>query len=262
MYVWLTILTAVAVSTQGDTLIKVGPGSISGSVTYADSTGVKYAIVTIAGTRRGMTTGGTGTFYFANVPPGRYAIEMDHLFERGQVDSVVVYARQESQVHFRLATRDPLSPARDLPIRQGDFSRYPRKNFAIRYTDGHGTRYDSFVGEVTMDLISNGDTTIAFRFSPEELDSLYDRVIAIRFFDLPTSVPIRVAFANSFGDATLTIRAGEQLKTVSWAIHGRPDAEYQDDWKRARSLVEMLSRMVKRRPEYRALPPPKGMYID
>jgi hypothetical protein len=71
-----------------------------------------------------------------------------------------------------------------------------------------------------------------------------------------------VAFANSFGDATLTIRAGDQLKTVSWAIRGRPDAEYQDDWKRARSLVEMLSKMVKRRPEYRALPPPKGMYID
>ena len=149
-------------------------------------------------------------------------------------------------------------PPRPLPERKGDRERYPRRGFGLVLEDTRGFRVDTFAGTATKDMIGLPDTTIALRFSDAQLDTLYDAVIRMRLFDDPGPIPYL-----AHGETRLTVRAGPSTRVLAWS-HGYfwPPRPISDGEKRLHALLDTIGRMVSTDPAFRALPPPKGIYID
>lgn len=157
-------------------------------------------------------------------------------------------------------------PPRPMPIRLGDRARYPRQSFGLLLVDRHGFRVDTFAGTASKDLIELPDTTIHLELSEAQMDTLYDAVIQMRYFDYPEPhPPIRAnsTFALSNDMIGLRVRAGDATKDLTWNPGDEIAQEpVSDEWKRLRRLVRMVYRMVTSHPAYQALPKPEGYYID
>lgn len=149
-----------------------------------------------------------------------------------------------------------------LPERSGDRNRYPRQSFVVSYIDGNGFAIDTAVGTVTYDRIVDPDTTIAMRLTTAQLDTLYKAALLDRLFDMPQPwrIPSQWAGAEHWG-GDLTVGAGSvrhALRRDSWG----GTEPWTDDHKRLQAFVAELRRMVEASPVYRALPRPRGNYID
>jgi hypothetical protein len=157
-------------------------------------------------------------------------------------------------------------PAPRLHLRPGDRARFPRTNFGFRFESGHGELVDTFRGLVTKDRVTDPDTTINLVLTSAELDSIYDKMLEIRLFDLPEPHPPYSAggvLSEPSTHVQLQVRSGELTKALEWDS-GRvvgPHWEISDDWKRLGELRDLIRRIVGRRPEYRALPPSRGLYL-
>jgi hypothetical protein len=167
-----------------------------------------------------------------------------------------ISSRLSAAVERRLRRPPPV-----LPIRPADYVRFPRRGFGFDWSTASGWRVDTFHGTVTEDRMADPDTTIALVLTPTEMDSIYQRVIEIRLFDLPK--PRQPAQGpqwdpNSRDEWRFLARAGLAEQDLVWHTNERlPD----DDSKRVIGLMKMIQRIVQRRPEYRALPPPRGHYL-
>jgi len=130
---------------------------------------------------------------------------------------------------------------------------------------------DTRAGTCTKDLISDGDTTIALQFTYAERAYILDTARALGFFQLPHEVSV-VSEMEIIGSDTLytfqftepscrcsiRIESGDETHWVEWDImdSGTPAVR-----KKLRWLLEEIWRIIESKPEYKALPPPRGMYI-
>jgi hypothetical protein len=155
-------------------------------------------------------------------------------------------------------------PPRSLPERKSDRERYPRRGFGLELQSGRGLRVDTFLGLATKDMIGAPDTTIALRLSDAQLDTLYDAMIRMRLFDYPGPAPPLHSPTSYHSDrwASLTVRAGPARKELSWEQDYFRPRPMPDEWKRFDHLERMIVRMVLADSGFRALPPPKGYYVD
>jgi hypothetical protein len=155
-------------------------------------------------------------------------------------------------------------PPRSLPERKGDRERYPRRGFGLELRYGRGFRVDTFLSLATKDMIAGPDTTIALKLSDAQLDTLYDTVIRMRLFDYPGPPPPSHSPTSYDSDhsASLTVRAGQARKELSWSWDDFRPQPLPDEWKRFDRLERMIGRMVRADSAFRALPPPQGFYID
>jgi hypothetical protein len=153
-------------------------------------------------------------------------------------------------------------PAPRLHVRPQDYVRFPRKGFGFVYECSDGSRVDTFKGIVTKDLVALRDSTIPLDLTQAEMDTVYEKFIEIRFFDLPEPHPpyAGIGMMPNF-DIRFSATAGCVTRTLAWntgRVVGRrvPGPE----WKRLGELEDLIWRMVARHAEYRALPEPKGAY--
>ena len=58
-------------------------------------------------------------------------------------------------------------------------------NFAFKYIYGSRTIIDAFRGTFTKDMVAEPDTTIPFHFKPEQLDSIYSKMLEFDAFNFP-----------------------------------------------------------------------------
>ena len=156
------------------------------------------------------------------------------------------------------------NPAPRLPVRKSDHLRLPRDGFGVVFRTGTGFMLDTMAGRVTKDLVMGPDTTIVLQLTRAELDAIYDKAIEIRFFDYPEPRPpleVHGIMTPSEGATSLSITAGATTRTLSWESGNVPGGANLDDWKRLFELVLLIRDTVERRPEYRALPMPRGGYL-
>ncbi len=154
-------------------------------------------------------------------------------------------------------------PAPRLRVRRADYAKFPREGFGVVFTTAGGFALDTFAGRVTKDLVLGPDTTVALCLSDAELDAIYKKAIEIRFFDYPEPRPameVRGHLSWNEGVTSLSITAGTITRTLSWNGGDVPGGANLDDWKRLFELVLLIRDTVERRPEYRALPEPRGVY--
>jgi hypothetical protein len=113
-------------------------------------------------------------------------------------------------------------------------------------------------------MVIGPDTTFALTLTSAEMDTIYQAVIAMRFFDLPEPCPPFTpsgTYEPGFGvDHFFEIHAGGEIKRLRWK-GGYLVPHPSDDWKSLHELQAMIWRMVERKPEYRALPRPRGGYL-
>jgi len=143
-----------------------------------------------------------------------------------------------------------LLPPKQLPIRQEDYRHFPRREFGFAIEAATGAKIDTFHGLVT----NGGPINVGLRLSPAELDSIYQTMIAMRFFDLPEpSPPHPFYWGEESSFETWVVHAGSIVKTLRLpadALSGRSS----DDWKRLDQLHNMIWGIVRRKPEWRTLP--------
>ena len=152
----------------------------------------------------------------------------------------------------------------ELRARRQDYRRFPRVGFGFVLETGNGFLVDTFSDSVTKDMVRGPDTTIALRLTEEELDAIYETMIAIRFFEFPEPhLPTerRGYLTPNDGVVRLTARAGGVTRTQSWFTGDVPTGARIDDWKRLYLLTELIWRIVESHAEYQELPPPRGLYM-
>jgi hypothetical protein len=150
-------------------------------------------------------------------------------------------------------------PPQELPIRPIDYVRFPRAGFSFVLGYSTGFEIDTFHGTVTKDLVEDRDTTVTLRLSPAEMDSIYQAMIAMRFFDLPQPHPPfhEEHMVVPMTGITYEAHAGPAVQRLEWSTGDRRPS---DDWKRLHRLVRRIEDMVERKPEWQALPRPRGAY--
>ena len=177
--------------------------------------------------------------------------------------AVVRSTRDWVQYQFdRAAERRASRPPAALPIRAGDYDRYPISSFGFVLENWYGFRLDADRGTLTCKTITGRDTTIAFAFAPGELQRIYEKAIAIRLFEYPEPHPPRgdtLSVVAGAGIIHLTAHAGTSRIELRWKA-GFPYSGSSDEWKRLYELLRMIGEIVEARPEYRAIP--KMRYID
>ncbi len=153
--------------------------------------------------------------------------------------------------------------ARDLP-----------PHFAFLYADPLGERVDTVGGTVTKWLGAGRDTTIALRLSNVEIAVVYEKMQAIRYFQLPTGpsrawwwkTPPRLhtlpldALQGRGDWVQLDARVDTTIQRVQWPWYVRFDErqlEVSDDMLRIQELVNLIWFEVAKHDEYRALPDAK-----
>jgi len=161
--------------------------------------------------------------------------------------------------HEALVSRPP----RSLAVRADDYRRYPRADFGLIFDDSNGNRLDTFAGTYTKDLIALPDTTITMFLPAADLDSIYEAMIRIRFFDTAEPFPsLRVT--NAIEPNTiqrLRARAGSVERELVWDSGTWAHGPITDDGKRLVELNRLIQRRIEAQPECQRLPRGVGGYL-
>ncbi len=153
-------------------------------------------------------------------------------------------------------------PPKLLPVGAEDYRRYPRDGFGFVFENNVGDRIDTFAGTCRTELRTLPDTTIALRLTETDLDSIYEVMIRMHFFD-PRQRFESVKVSNACSPPIvlhLFARAGTVTRELTWDVcclsssyPNRPD-----DQKRLIALTALIRRRIDGNSEYRKLPRPRG----
>jgi hypothetical protein len=153
-------------------------------------------------------------------------------------------------------------PPKAWPIQSEDFRRHPRQDFGVAYRTSGGFGLDTFAGTASKDLIMDRDTTIRLSLPEEAIDTLYAAAIREHIFDLPDEFPLSSGgMLWSPQEVDLRVASGGGYRLWHWST-GRVPWPPTDEWKRLSRFLATLDSVVAAQPAYRALPRPRGMYID
>jgi TonB family protein len=137
-----------------------------------------------------------------------------------------------------------------------------RGGFGFVFETGNGERVDTFRELVTKDLVGNPDTTIALALTPAELDSIYRKVLEVHLLELPDLCAPTGCGAIPNTSLRLLVRAGGKERQFDWWSWWACSDSVRDSetYKGLYKVIRLIRRIVEARPEYKALPPPRGYY--
>lgn len=133
-----------------------------------------------------------------------------------------------------------------------------KPHFDFLYSTDWGTRVSTYDSTLTKDLILDPDTTIQFVLTKAELDTVFNKLMDIRFFD--RSLPGEGWSGNCvkyLPSPMTTIQAtvGTDTRRISW--RGQCEGKFGQG---LYELATLIDRMIRRQPQFKALPEPKGGY--
>ena len=138
-------------------------------------------------------------------------------------------------------------------------------SFSFRFAEDWGTEIDTRRRILTKDLIIDSDSTVPFTISAVDLDSVYRRMIRVRFFEMPEPHPPWPECNWSMSPSTnihLEATLGAKTRRLSWSTESIECVQrVEGDWRGLRELEALIWRIILRQPVYRALPEPRGGYL-
>jgi hypothetical protein len=146
--------------------------------------------------------------------------------------------------------------------RAKDRSRFPRAGFAAVFETSTGHRVDTARRLATKDLVGLPDTTIALRLDERSIDALYELAIREHVFDLSEPHPAGgMRLIQPSFECTLELWAGPVHRQYRWSNRDIPSSTAWVEWTRLDRFVRALDLLATSRPEYKALPEPRGFYL-
>jgi hypothetical protein len=133
------------------------------------------------------------------------------------------------------------------------------KRFAFLLDDGHELKFDSIEKTLTRKFPSRRDSVVHLELSDPELRRVYERMIAIRFFDIPSRHPTyftpgALDTIGKYAYVSLFARSDTTVHQLSWdaAYTTRRDRMVRD-WSSLYDLIGVIRSVLEARPEYATL---------
>ena len=127
---------------------------------------------------------------------------------------------------------------------------------------GWGNELDTFAGTYQKDLVMDGYKKIPFELTDEELNRIVDKANAVGFFDFPDSItydPTVDSLAMNIVPTPppqfLRIQYDGKDHTVIWIY---PLPAHNSTLEKLFELRDLIIQIIEAKPEYKALPPPRG----
>ena len=139
--------------------------------------------------------------------------------------------------------------------RESDF------NLIFKYGVGAKNELKTFEATYTKDMVMNPPITVNLALSHEELDSIYQKMVAIDFFSYPDkfsfSVPPGdvVVMVTPFLGYYFKVEHDFRTKELWWEDEITNEDEKA---KKLRELIKFIRDIVESKEEYKKLPPPRG----
>jgi len=131
-------------------------------------------------------------------------------------------------------------------------------NFIFRYGIGETkNNLNTFNCSFTKDMVCDPPITISLEFSSIELDSIYNYMLAIEFFNLPDTFIIQtqdtLCYITPYSTFYFYVVSGNKTKELYWQ-----DDICDPDPKKSEiiQLIDIITGIVKSRDEYISLPQP------
>lgn len=137
--------------------------------------------------------------------------------------------------------------------------------FIFKYGVGARNELNTFVGTFTKDMILDPSITINLLLSQEELDSIYQNMLEIKFFHYPEEFSIYVPPGMPKGIITpsssyyFKVIYDSKLKELWWEDQLVYPEDIQAD--KLRKLISLIEGIIKSKEEYKNLPEPRGGYM-
>jgi hypothetical protein len=107
-------------------------------------------------------------------------------------------------------------------------------------------------------------TTISLRLTDDELESIYQKAIAIGFFDYPSKFVVPndqvLAYHTPAASYEISITKGTMTNSVSWTDNVMTKPDYTKA-NQLRELMKMIDKVLQSHPEVKQLPRPKMLCI-
>ena len=140
----------------------------------------------------------------------------------------------------------------------------PDFNLIFKYGVGAKNELNTFEGTHTRDMIMDPSITVDLSLSKEELDSIYQKMEAIDFFEYPDrfSVPIppdgRVIMVTPYYSYYFKVKYDSKIKELWWEDEIKNENMEAD---KLRELIKLIRDIIESKEEYKQLPPPRGGYL-
>lgn len=140
----------------------------------------------------------------------------------------------------------------------------------FKYGVGKGNELDTFNGVFIKDMVSDPSITTKIQLTDKELDSIYQEMIKINFFDYPTHFSIQskeiCGSSGCFAQGNLTPAASyyfkvsydSMIKELWWTDEIVGDDKQAEQ---LRGLIGLIEKIIESKDEYKQLPTPKAGYL-
>ena len=142
--------------------------------------------------------------------------------------------------------------------REGDF------NFIFRYGVTAKNEIDTFHDKFTKDMVNAPSITINLSLTKEDMDSIYQKMVEIDFFNYPEEFKVTVPegeltrLVTPYSSYYFSVEKGAIFKELKWEDEIMNQDEKAD---RLRELTSLIRDIIESRPEYQVLPEPSGGYL-
>jgi hypothetical protein len=131
-------------------------------------------------------------------------------------------------------------------------------NITFKYGVGARNELNTFEGTYTKDLILDDNVTTRMTLSQEELSQIQQKIAEMDLFSFPDNFPLNPSgFVTPQMDYYIKVQNGTQIKEITWSNNSLMESNTKNSLDQ---LVSFLRNMIEQKPEYKALPPPRGGY--
>jgi hypothetical protein len=129
---------------------------------------------------------------------------------------------------------------------------------------GNYNELDTSNGTYTKDMVSAAPITINLSLTQEELDSIYNKMMEIDFFNYPDTFYVAVPFSATTTFVTpsqryyFRVTNGSQVKELFW---NDKILNQDSQASRLRNLIQLIKNIIASKDDYKTLPPASGGYL-
>jgi hypothetical protein len=136
-------------------------------------------------------------------------------------------------------------------------------NFILKYGTYARNEIDTFQGTYTKDMIMAPSITIELVLSLEEMDAIYQKMVAIDFFNYPDDFKVNITgdiigIVTPYPSYYFKVEYASGVKELRWEDEiTNPDVKAD----KLRELIDFIRDIVESKAEYQALPEPRSGYL-